>query len=256
MFRNIWIVSCIVCVGLIHGEVPTFSQITPENEFHSWAIGIKYSPLQINLWEATGSGFTITMLTEATASLTSVIRYHPNPKWAIDVSLTLQRSEAEQYYKKTIFVEEESITGEKVTSTTNSIHPEVLINYYLLDPATHKVNPFLTAGIGKQFFQIHHNVQSLEETESNYIIITNTEDAYDEELNSPLFLLGGFGAEYSLNSALSISLNTTFEYKHIKASYQYRKESITDPDYFETRNRTLEQVQIDTRISFGIFFHF
>ena len=246
----------IICFSSENLDIKKSDRVT--NKF---SIGINYSPLVIDIYQASGSGFSVTCITDAEASIQSLIQYNVFEKLSIFFSFSYRDSDTKMYYKRTKYNEtqnqgQETIDGYEIKSVTSSILPLIGFKYYLKYPEIKKVSPYLNFGVGKQFFLIDYTRKDFEEEETNYIIIKDTGDEFDEGINSPFILQFGFGSEYYLNQAISFTLNTSYEYLKIKSSYKYYKEGTSEYEWYDKIDQNITDKKINTLYSFGIYFHF
>jgi len=144
-------------------------------------------------------------------------------------------------------------SGREVTEILNLFKFEIGVKYYLKPVAEKKVSPFLTLSLGKQFASAADEEKDLfEDTPPEYPLISNY-NQFLEQLNSPLLLSAGLGAEYFINEAISVSTNFKVVYKSASASYKTIEE---DDNYIRTRRYKNQFTNVITRLGVGLHLYF
>jgi len=222
-----------------------------------YSIGINYSPLAIDISKASGGGFSVTYLTEANASIESYIQYSISNKLSTYFSLYYKDSDTEYYYSHSYTNNaDDLLEGYKINSHTTAIKPVIGLKYYLISPQIKAVSPLISFGVGKQFFNIKYHRFDFPDKSLSYEVIKDTENEYDEGINSPFIVQIGLGAEYYINKSLSFTVNTLYEYLKITSSYKYYTKGTVDTNWHDRIDRNITDEKINTIINIGLSLHF
>ncbi len=131
---------------------------------------------------------------------------------------------------------------------------ETGLKYYFRNSIPEQTNAFIMMGIGKKFAFAKEREKELFQDESEG---DNQESdnriEFLEDLNSPLLMHLGFGAEYYFNKYLSVHSSIRFYYSTISAKYKNTSEE-TDYRIINTYKNEIDE--ITTNIGFGLNFYF
>ncbi len=147
----------------------------------------------------------------------------------------------------------DSDSGQETTNSLSLFKFDIGIKYYLKPVISKKVSPFVTLSLGKQIASaIDEEKELYDETPPEYPVISDYEK-FLEQINSPLLLSAGFGAEYFVNESLSFTTNFKVTYDIIKAKFTTVQEN---DDYKTTNKYTKKSSEFITLVGVGLHLHF
>ncbi len=139
-----------------------------------------------------------------------------------------------------------------ISSTVISI--EAGVKYYFSEVREGKSIVYVQAGLGKNFGTYESDSEDLfYKPRSLTGQQTDSFDDYTSDLLSPFFIVAGVGAEYFINTSLSLAGNIKIKYESISARYKRIRSSST---YKSTDTINVDLSEINTRIGLGIVFYF
>lgn len=128
------------------------------------------------------------------------------------------------------------------------------LKYYLSNLCPQKVSPFILAGAGKQFAFATDKTKSLyPEKNPPSTQYDDNKSEFTEEMNSPLNLTLGFGAEYPFNKSLTLYSSIRVHYTKFDATYKYRE---VNDNHTYTYQKEYTKSDIVTRVGLGLNFYF
>jgi hypothetical protein len=145
-------------------------------------------------------------------------------------------------------------SGSKQDVSTTIISIEAGVKYYFSEVREGRSIFYVQAGLGKNFGKYETNYEDLfYEPRSSSSQITDNFDEYTSDLLSPYFIVAGVGAEYFINTSLSLAGNIKIKYESISARYKRIRSSST---YKSTKTINVDLSEINTRIGLGVVFYF
>ena len=119
------------------------------------------------------------------------------------------------------------------------------------------VRPYIIGGISKQMSFIDSKYKSTRDNDDN--LYESNDEEYFEDLNSPISINLGIGAEYFFNSSLSLTANFIMVYESASGTYSRKRYYLDNNDnrilYAESDNE-LSTSLIRNRTTIGLNFYF
>lgn len=144
--------------------------------------------------------------------------------------------------------------GIEEQNTLNRFLFEIGLKYYLGKLLLNNVTAFIVGTIGKQYAFSNTYSNTLFINPSYVYIIEDNSDSFIEDLNSPLLLTLGFGAEYFFNKSLSISGLLRYSYSDV--SSEYHSKATSPSGSIVINKRTVRNAKLVYRTGLGINFYF
>jgi hypothetical protein len=142
----------------------------------------------------------------------------------------------------------------KMDISSSVISIEAGIKYYFSEVREGKSIVYVQAGLGKNFGKYETNYEDLfYKPRSTTSQQTDNFDDYSTDLLSPYFIVVGVGAEYFINTSLSLAGNLKIKYESISAKYKRARSSST---YKSTDTINVDLSEINTRVGLGVVFYF
>ncbi|MDA3860961.1 MAG: hypothetical protein PF445_07020 [Melioribacteraceae bacterium] len=180
---------------------------------------------------------------------------------ANNLFITLSIGYSSDLYKSTSTTTDQNIYYGTVTTrlneNQNSMDKFLLgigLKYYFGNFEVSNVNPFVLFSIGQQFAFFDNYNRNYYIGQNNDYEYTDNENEFMEGLNSPIFISGGFGAEYAISKSLTLSGFFKVKYNSASSTYKWKNTDngvVTNQGEEDVENTT---VRFKTGLGLNFFF--
>lgn len=130
------------------------------------------------------------------------------------------------------------------------------LKYYFTKLLENRVSPYFLVGLGKKMASVKSYDKDLYPSPYNQTQISDNQNEFLEDINSPLYSFIGFGVEYFFNKFLSINANMQLNYVSFSGEYKYKYIVPSYYNYIRITTKKFEYSQTTKRAGIGLNFYF